>query len=244
MLHEIRAGEENRFDEFLTWLRKRFDVVSYSEAIARLSKNELGNYVAVSFDDGLKNHLNAARILTQHGISACFFVCPGIVGEANQDKVKAFCRERMLFPHVSEFMDWNDIELICREGHEIGNHSQSHFYMNELSDDRFDEEVVSAREEIVSRIGEVKHFAWPYGRFFHFVENRIERVLQLGHESCASAERGAHLILEDGKKNSTSLPCIRRDTLDMAWPTRHCKYFVQRSRRTPLSPNNLWPKSS
>ncbi len=74
------------------------------------------------------------------------------------------------------------------------------------------------------RCGEVKHFAFPYGRYFHFSESARKVVFDTGFNSCASAERGCHA---NGLRpiNLHEL-FIRRDHVLLDWKTDHIMHFL------------------
>ncbi len=238
LLHEVKDDEKDRFSRLLDWLQSQYQVVSYSDAVLALTNEQTKDSLAcISFDDGLKNNLNAARIMTERGMSGCFFISPAIIGERSQQVIDDYCKDRMLFKNSLPFMDWDDLEWMIENGHEIGNHSNHHYYMMDLGDQQFDQEVSEANETLTNRLGEIKHFAWPYGRFFHFRRERVDRVIQLGHASCASGERGCHQI-------STETPyCIRRDSISISWPLRHIKTFLKRASRNPIAPDQTWSRN-
>lgn len=244
LLHFIQPYEEGPFAEFLKWLIENYDVVSYSEAVSRVvSGSPTRATAAISFDDGLKDNLVAARIMEQHGVQGCFFVVPDIVGETDPGKLAKFCKERLLYNHTDSFMNWDDIVQLKKAGHEIGNHSQSHLYMMDLPENEFLAQVEQARDVIKSKLGEVKHFSWPYGRTWHFREEYVQRVFDLGHTSCASAERGSHLLTSDSPLKSGEGFCLYRDSLEMNWPLQHCKYFLSKSTHAPQPANRVRPKN-
>ena len=169
LLHHIKPHEEEPFAEFLKWLANNYEVQPYSDVVEKIQTGKIDTAVAaISFDDGLKNNLRAAKILEEHGMNGCFFVCPDVVGQKDQNEVKKFCEQRLLYNYVDEFMDWDDLSQLKKNGHEIGNHSLGHLYMMDLGKDEFAEQVSVAKEKIAAELGEAKHFAWPYGRFFSF----------------------------------------------------------------------------
>ena len=248
LLHRVQPQEEPRFTQMLHWLQQNYELVAYGEACQRLAEGTPGKrpLATLSFDDGLADNFRAAQIMSEMGVAGCFFVCPGIIGERRPAEIERFCRERMLFDQVESFLGWDQLEAMRGMGHEIGNHSWSHFYMHELSDQQFEDEVAGARSEIQRRLGECRHFAWPYGRFIHFREARVSRVLKMGHASCASGERGAHVLSEhpaNTNENATAAFCLRRDSIDLQWPWRHCRYFLERSTSRAIPPECGWPRA-
>ncbi len=237
LLHHIRSDEVKAFGMLLDWLKEHYELVSYSDAVQGLNNPSSGKCLAaISFDDGLKNNLNAAREMKVRDISGCFFISPGIIGESNQKVVADYCRDRMLFKHQDSFMDWNDLDSLKADGHELGNHSMSHYYMADLSDSQFHEEVESAKILLEKKYGQIKHFAWPYGQFCRFSKERVGKVLDMGHESCASGERGSHQ--PDGGAESM---CLRRENIDVSWPLRHAKTLIKRGGRSPIASIDTWP---
>lgn len=268
LLHHIEPREEANFVRFLGWMKTRYKMVSYSDAVKRLRTGEVNEPIAtISFDDGLSNNFRAAEIMRDHDVSGCFFVCPSIVNATDLEKIEAFCRERLLFDRTDTFLGWDQLESLREMGHEIGNHSQNHRYLMELEESAFLDEVMTAQVELVKRLGECHHFAWPYGRFFHFKEDWVLKVLQEGFKSCASGERGAHRperkmnrpneddwdeedeTAVDGEvvdPNAEDVPplCLLRDSLSMAWPLRHSQYFVNTSSLSPKRLNEIWPQKA
>ena len=109
----------------------------------------------------------------------------------------------------------------------------------DLPEQEFISQVETARDEIISKLGDVDHFAWTYGRFFHFRKDWVKKIFELGHKSCASAERGAHAAFKSESSEKTDL-VLRRDSLEMNWPIRHSKYFLAKSTRSPIAPESSW----
>lgn len=230
LLHRIQPHEEQKFDQFVTWLAKNFRVVSYSQAVEMIKLGERTEpTVAISFDDGFKDNLRASEILSRHGLNACFFVCPSIIGETSPEKVKKFSFENLRKNDVRKFLDWSDLEQMKAAGHEIGNHTMAHRCLIDLEKRDFLDQVGGAREELVSRLGAAEHFSWPFGRFIHFKSEWIDDVLELGHQSCASGMRGVHSPEHDRGHDPAFDKTVMRNTVDMAWPLRHSQYFLSRN---------------
>lgn len=234
-LHGIAPGEEGALRALLQDLRQRNQFISYSEAVDRLLNDRIdGRYIALSFDDGFASCVVAASILSQEGVTACFFVCPDIVDKGHSDLLKMFPRG---CGTETRAMTWGEIKALQDAGHEIGSHTMSHPVLAEVSRQEAAEQIFRSREVLATRLGEVRHFAWPRGQFHHFTPDGAVAVWRAGYQSCASAERGCHTVGAD----KGLFPCIRRDHVDLSWPLRHVRYFLGRAARRSSSRDNRWP---
>lgn len=101
----------------------------------------------ITFDDGhLSNHRVALPVLTEHGMSADFFINPATVGRPG-------------------FVDWADLREMSAAGMSIQSHGYEHRYFTELSTRHLREALYAARLEIEDRIGApVSLLAPPGGR--------------------------------------------------------------------------------
>ena len=65
----------------LRFLRDEFEVVDLHTLVGRLAEGRCtGNEIALTFDDGVRNHYTQAwPLLAEHRVPATFFVCPGLV---------------------------------------------------------------------------------------------------------------------------------------------------------------------
>ena len=227
--HYVYPDQEEAFRKLLVEVGKTHSFISYSEAVARVRENRIdGRYVCVSFDDGLATCLTAARILRELGLSACFFVCPSIIGEEDEGKLAAFSRDRLRMP-PSRYLSRNDLECMKRDGHEFGSHTMSHRNLAQLSESEIREELESSRQALEQWLGAAEHFAWPYGRFHEFSPMGARIVQEVGYVSCASAERGCHV---PGRRWNLAELCLRRESLVATWPLSHVRYFLARSSRS------------
>jgi peptidoglycan/xylan/chitin deacetylase (PgdA/CDA1 family) len=243
ILHHIFADEEAEFRELLRTLSRDHSFISYSEAIERAQtggKPIDRPYIALSFDDGLRNCLRAAAIAQEFGAKACFFVCPGIVGETRETVIRSFC-ERLQIPPV-EFMNWDHLESLRNSGHEIGGHTMTHVNLARISASEAHDEIAGSFEALKRRLGEPKHFAWTYGSFADFTAEAARSVYRGGYSSCASGVRGCHGPAGRPSANGETSPiCIRRDHVVAGWPISHVLYFLARSSRRMSSASGDWP---
>jgi len=238
-LHFVMADEEAGFRRLIELLSRDHTFVTYSEAIRLVQNGNIDKpYLAVSFDDGLRNCLRAAGILEEYGVSACFFVCDSMAEETRDERITEFCSRELSIP-PADFLSWSDMEHLIESGHEIGNHTRAHKTLRGLGGGELQDAVYESLTALRSRLGDdVRHFAWPRGRFFHVDPATTSAVFDAGHESCASAERGCHVA---GPPCTPEEVCIRRDHVIAAWPLRHTIHFLRRNSMRAGADSSLWP---
>ncbi len=239
-IHHIFQDEEKNLDRMLQALSVHHQFISYSDAVERILTGNIDKpYICISSDDGLKNNLSAAAVLNKFRVSGCFFVCPSIVGEKDPARIEAFARQRLHFPPV-EFMTWEDIAELQRQGHEIGAHTLSHINVAGTPADQLEEEIGGCYDVIRQRCGSSDHFAYPYGRYSDFSGLGREITFRSGYRSCASAARGCHIVADGVKTNPADL-LIRRDHIVLTWPLPHILYFIARNASAADVKNNYFP---
>lgn len=235
--HHVFRDEEESFRSLLSTLSKTHRFISYSEGVERLLTGRIdAPYLTVSFDDGIRNCLQASRIMNELGIKGCFFVCPPLADERDPAKIAAFSKTICMPP--LEYLDWGDIEEMLRNGHEIGGHTLTHFNLGQASTQRLAEEIGGSYDALRIKLGKVIHFAWPFGDFINFSPAAIPMVFGSGFRSCASAIRGCHVA----KVNDPRDLCIRRDCIMATWPLPHIEYFLANNSLRADSHSGDWPE--
>lgn len=225
--------------QLLEDLSKHHVFISYSDAVNKIINGKIDKpYLVFSSDDGLKNNIRAAEILSEFGAKSCFFINPSIIGENDIQKIKSFCDDRLIFPLV-EFLTWKDVEYIQSLGHEIGSHTMDHINIAEVNEDIIRQDMEMTYNIIREKCGNSNHFAFPYGRFFHFSEIGRKACFDVGFKSCATAERGCHVnpprILENGEL------CLLRDHLVLDWGIDHMMYFILKSAKEASPQTIIFP---
>jgi peptidoglycan/xylan/chitin deacetylase (PgdA/CDA1 family) len=238
-IHHVFDDEINNFDKLLKLLSKHHSFISYSDAVNKILTGNIDKpYICISSDDGFKNNLAAVKIMEKYGAKGCFFVNPDTIGLKDFSKVKSFCNNRLNFP-PTEFMDWNDLDKLIKSGHEIGSHTMGHINIAETNIKIVEDNINESYEILNKRIGKVLHFAYPYGRFFHFNKQAFDLVFKAGFTSCATAERGCH-VAADRKLNTNEL-LIRRDHVICDWNINHALYFILNNSEKASYQTNLYP---
>jgi len=236
-LHHLFPEEEAGFRNLLRALSRDHRLISFSEAVDRVKSGKIDKpYVCFSFDDGLKQCARIGQILKEFGVSGCFFICPSLVGETDREKLRDICENRFGV-QTMDLLNWNDVEQLLKDGHEIGSHTMTHPVLSRISEGQVRDEVVGSYEFLTRRFGEVKHFAWPEGQFFHFSPLAAQVVYDAGYDSCVSAERGCHIA-----KPSSAIFCVRRDYISAQWPLNHGLYFLAKNSLTAGQEGSGWPE--
>ncbi len=237
-LHNVKRGQESRFRTLLTKLEQKHRFISYSEAVERVRGGQIdAPYITFSFDDGFAGCRRAANLLQDFGASAAFFICPKLVGRRNLDEVRRFFRYDTLY-QLDDVMNWDDIDQLLLSGHEVGSHTMSHPNLAQVSTQQLKAEIGHSFEVLKKRLGNVSHFAWPYGRFHHFSSDAATAVFDAGFSSCASAERGCHSQPFTGNLKHL---CLRRENVELDGSVEHHLFFIARSSQRSNANSNLWP---
>lgn len=236
-LHHLFPDEEQGFIRILSRLAETHTFVTYTDAVTKIwSGNIDGPYIAFSFDDGIKNCVRAAEILRDFGGRACLFLCPSIVGVKDEVRLRSFGLNTLRLGPV-EFVDWDDVHRLLLLGHEIGSHAMRHQRISDLPVSQVEAEIGESMEVLSRRIGRVRHFAWPFGRFEDFSALGARLAYETGFESCASGVRGCHTSQAVGRAL-----CLRREHVMAKWPVHHILYFLARSLRVSSRETNCWPE--
>jgi peptidoglycan/xylan/chitin deacetylase (PgdA/CDA1 family) len=240
-IHHVFQDEEDKFEKLLSFLSLNHIFISYSEGVERvLSGNIDKPYIVLSSDDGFKNNLNAALIAEKYGAKICFFINPGVIGLSNINTIEEYCAKKLNFPPV-EFLTWDDVKLLQNAGHEIGSHTMQHINIAKSTIEEIETDMAASFSILKEKCGDIKHFAFPYGRVFHFSKEGKTACFGAGFYTCASAERGCH-VPSKNTFNNTDL-YIRRDHIILDWPLSHIKYFLIQSAKNANSVNNDFPEN-
>jgi peptidoglycan/xylan/chitin deacetylase (PgdA/CDA1 family) len=136
---------EEIFTSQMNWLRtNHWRGLSVDEALTPRSENS----VAITFDDGCETDLIAAApILKQDGFNATFYITAGFLGRTG-------------------YMSISQLRQLHALGFEIGCHSLTHVYLDDLDDAGLRREIVDAKKNLEDIIGvKVDHFSCPGGRY-------------------------------------------------------------------------------
>jgi peptidoglycan/xylan/chitin deacetylase (PgdA/CDA1 family) len=164
------AVTTERFREQLVHLAAEgYEVLGIDQALARPETKR--RRVVMTFDDGTtSDHCVAAPLLAQHGFGATFYVIAGRLGHEG-------------------FMTEGEIAELAARGFEIGSHSMTHPYLNDLAAPALETEIAGSKRRLEEILGRpVRHFACPGGR----VNRRVRAAVKAaGYASLATSRTGA-----------------------------------------------------
>ena len=226
--HHVFLDERKGFARQIRYLKSVGEFITIEDAISLINSEDQidGRYFCLTFDDGLKScWTGAVPILVELNVSATFYVITGLVGKSfNPDDNVS--RNTLGFKGINtalEFIDWNECRSMSQNGMTIGSHTENHFHLNNLPDNKVRNEMLNSKVKIEYELGtECRHFCAPYG---NLTDNELKQLgnlaCSLGYVSFATGTRGAN-------KNGDSAFALKRDHLLSNWGIHQLKYFFSR----------------
>jgi len=171
--HTVKPAERQRFADQMDLLVR---VAKPIRADVKQLPDKQGNYVVVTFDDGLEGVLDhALPELEKRAIPATIFIVTETMGEyAKWDDMGAADAVGQ------KAMSLQQLQLLPAELITIGSHSMTHPFLPSISKDEIRQEVLGSRtklEQLLKR--EVRLFSCPYGVFNSVV---VESCREAGYE--------------------------------------------------------------
>ena len=183
------------FARQIRWLRSRFEVVSLSDAQARIDSGRNQRPTAcITFDDGYAdNRRFAIPLLLSQRIPFAYFV--------STDHVLG----RQTFPHdiaAARPLGINTLAHLremAAAGVEVGAHTRSHANLGgNLSRDELTDEIVGSKRELETAIGcRVRYFAFPYGKHENLSAAAFRIAFEAGFDGVCSAYGGYNFPGDD-----------------------------------------------
>lgn len=139
--------------------------------------HEAGSRVCLTFDDGCESDcLFAAPILRDAGFKATFYVVSDFVGRRG-------------------YLSATQLRELSDNGFEIGSHSRTHRYLDDLDEAGLRAEIASSKERLEEITGRrVEHFSCPGGR-------RTRRAAEIarasGYRTLATSSPGVNTSATD-----------------------------------------------
>ena len=152
--------------------------------------------VVLTFDDSAKSHFTVARpILKDYGFGATFFITEGFDFPTNK----------------TDYMSWEEIAELHRDGFEIGNHTRDHLGISDAKVGQLNEQLSAIEEQCVKHgIPVPVTFAWPGNatsqKAFSGLTKRGIKFARRGGAPEYPYERGRGFVFEPGKDHPLLLP--------------------------------------
>ncbi len=199
IFHGVTAEQQPGFDRLLGFIGKRFGFLSPEDAAARLAGNRESQPPGpapclLSFDDGFQSNAGiVAPILDRHGVTALFFVCPGLIDLEPSERGEAV--RRAMFrgrppADVEPLMDWDAIRALQQAGHTIGAHSTDHRRLAGLDPASMAAAVGPDGDRIEAETGKRPDwFAYPFGDIDSIDGDALAHISRR-YRYCRSGVRG------------------------------------------------------
>lgn len=119
-------------------------LLSFSSVLFSYSLTQPIKAAIITFDDGmLSQYTYAKTILDKYIFKATFYIICNSVDKENR-------------------MNWNNIQILEEEGHEIGSHSMNHKRLSKLSEEEMKYEIIQSKRCLQEKGFNVTSFSFPY----------------------------------------------------------------------------------
>lgn len=115
-------------------------------------------FVLITFDDGYRDNIDAAKILKDFSMTGLFFISTVYIGKQYNDV---------------DMLKINDIKKLKELGMYIGSHSHLHQKLSNLSKREIEEQIQTSIE-ILKQFQDIEDFAYPYGSINYNVINALK----------------------------------------------------------------------
>ncbi|MGC9668710.1 polysaccharide deacetylase family protein [Planosporangium sp. 12N6] len=158
-----------------------YRLTGLSEAVDLRATGSTEKVVALTFDDGYVDFLDAALpVLSDLSASATLYMSTGHAGEPAS----------WLGPHAPAFgplLTWGQLREVAAAGVEIGSHSLLHHPLDVLPAAQLEREIRDSRDRLADQIQRsVRSFAYPHG--YHGANVRAA-VARAGHDNACEVGR-------------------------------------------------------
>ncbi len=190
LYHKTPADFET---QLTTLLAKNYTVVSLDQVAAALAGRATlpSKPVAITFDDGFADQLQAADLLAKYRLPATFYIITG--GAASNWCIGAGRRynDPAQPPQGcgDAYLSWDQIRDLDRGSLiTIGGHTVDHFDLTGLSSDDLAFQISEGKHQIEAQLGHpIYHFAYPYGAYN---DAAINAVRSAGYATAVTTQPG------------------------------------------------------
>jgi len=156
------------FSEQMRWLRNQgYRSLDLSSALAALTSGaDLSKTVVLTFDDGYRDfYTEAMDVLKQCGFTATIFLAT--------DRI----RQTSARIEGADYLTWNDVRELHREGIRFGSHTVTHADLRSLEPEDLEFEIGQSKEIIEQNLGvAIDSFSYPFS--FPEEDKNLARFLE------------------------------------------------------------------
>lgn len=197
------------FKKQINYLRENFEIISLSD----LEKYIKGNIkfdkpvVVITFDDGYRNILSIRDFYKNIKVKPTVF----LIAEtklANYEELKT----------TRDFLSKNDVNVLLKDGWEIGSHTITHPDMYKLTGIEIEKEVLGSKKIIEKNFNKkVKYISYPKGKYTNEIVNFVNKAgYSLGFTM------NDEII--DSKINKLKIPRIGVNNTHSFWEFKYLSY--------------------
>jgi peptidoglycan/xylan/chitin deacetylase (PgdA/CDA1 family) len=150
----------SNFERQLIFFQKNYTLISPEQLDDFYSnKLEQKKYLLITFDDGVKNNLNAKNILDKYNIKAYFFIIPDFIDTVKEKQNDFFLRN--IRPTINPAIDqnnedfnsltWEEIQDILKKEHGIGSHTKSHHLISNIASNTHSEQEIKDSKLLIEQ---------------------------------------------------------------------------------------------
>ena len=224
---EPNQFSEYQFDLLLNDLSKRYQFIKFQEAVNLISNLEVPAkpFIAFSFDDAfLECYTIIAPLLEKFDTNAAFFINPAVI-DSTATFQKKFIQKKLCLNLSKHFMSWSQIMELHQRGHLIGNHTNDHIALKNLSKKDCERQVYEGKKAIESRLmNKCDYFALPFGTPVYFDEMGINAAVKY-HKFIFTSSFNYNRYFYLSNKN-----IFGRRHFEGSWPLSHINYFLSQKR--------------
>jgi len=225
-------GVQKKFIESFEWqvnfLLQNFDPITPAEFEDLIESSEDLKYskpkFLLTFDDGIRNNLNAISILNKYSLKAYFFIVPQFVD--SEDPKEFFLNN--IRPIINSNIDsnledftplvWSELKTLSENGHYIGAHTNTHAMTKNFRDEQLDFEIINSKQTLESMLDlEINAFC--------SINNTLESVNARAAKKIKENYK-LHFTTVAGKNIPLNKHSIKRVNVESNWTDSAFKYAL------------------
>lgn len=194
--HGINPSPRNMYaistDDFAAQMRhlaEHYTILSVDHLVNLLRKGRPlpPKAVAITIDDGFRDaYTHAYPILNELALPATLFVPVDMIGVASPPPLKRPLPQK-------EFLSWDQVREMGRNGISFGSHALTHISLSHLSPEEAEYQIRVSRTRLEDETGQrVTGFAYPYGTFRDMNMDIQSMVAAAGYTWAVSAISGTN----------------------------------------------------